>query len=85
MHKNMGKSIRGRRNMAERIPFRAELVIGQLVLITETDLTVLFEKEKANYVHSLDYEDLEKLADQALGETVILHIINGRATKVRVA
>lgn len=71
--------------MAERIPFRAELVIGQLVLITETDLTVLFEKEKANYVHSLDYEDLEKLADQALGETVILHIINGRATKVRVA
>ncbi len=71
--------------MAERIPFRAELVIGQLVLITDTDLTVLFEKEKATYLHSLDYESLEKLADQALGETVILHIINGRATKVRVA
>ena len=71
--------------MAERIPFRAELVIGQLVVITETDLTVLFEKEKATYPHSLDYESLEKLADQALGETVILQTMNGRVTKVKVS
>ncbi len=65
--------------------FRAELVIGQLILITDAELTVLFEKEKATYAHSLKYESLEKLADQALGETVILHIINGKATKVKVA
>jgi len=71
--------------MGDRAPFRAELVIGQLLVLTETDLTVLFEKEKATFPHTFDYEYLEKLADQALGETVILHTINGRVTKVKLA
>ena len=60
-------------------------VIGQLLVITERDLTVLFEKEKATFPHTFDYEHLEKLASQALGETVILHTINGRVTNVKVA
>jgi len=57
-------------------------VIGQLLVITETDLTVLHEKEKATFPHTFDYDFLENLADQALGETVILHTSNGRVTKV---
>jgi len=60
-------------------------VTGQLLVVTETDLTVLFEKEKATFPHTFNYGHLEKLADQALGETVILHTINGRVTKVNVA
>jgi len=64
-------------------------VIGQLLVLTETDLTVLFEsereKKKATFLHAFDYEDLEKLADQALGETVILHTINGRVTELKLA
>ena len=60
-------------------------VIGQLLVVTETDLTVLFEKEEATFPHTFNYEHLEKLADQALGETVVLHTTNGRVTKVNVA
>lgn len=60
-------------------------VIGQLLVITESGLTVLFEKEKATFPHSFDYEYLERLADQALGETVILQTMNGRVTEVKVS
>lgn len=60
-------------------------VIGQLLVITETDLTVLFEKERATFPHTFDYEYLEELADQALGETVTLQTMNGRVTKVKVS
>ena len=60
-------------------------VIGQLLVITETDLTVLHEKEKTTFSHSFDYDYLEELANQALGETVILHTTNGRVTKLYVA
>jgi len=64
-------------------PFRAEFVIGQLVMITEDSFKILVENGAQTLRHDFDYESLEKLAERFLGETVAFVVVNGRLTKVK--
>jgi len=64
-------------------PFRAEFIVGQLVLITEESFKILVENGAQTLQHEFNYESLEKLAEQFLGETVAFVLVNGRITKVK--
>jgi len=64
-------------------PFRAEFLIGQLILITERDFKILVENGAHTLPHDFDYESLERIADQFLGETVVLNVVNGKITKMK--
>ncbi len=64
-------------------PFRAELAVGQLVLITENDFKILVENGSQVVPHNFDYESLERIADEFLGETVAFTVVNGKITKMK--
>jgi len=63
--------------------FRAEFLIGQLVLVTERDFKILVENGSHTLPHDFDYESLERIADQFLGETVAFNVVNGKITKMK--
>lgn len=67
----------------ETRPFRAEFAVGQLVLITEDNFKILVENGAKVVPHEFDYESLERLADQFLGETVAFNVVNGKITKMK--
>lgn len=57
--------------------------MGQLVLITENDFKILVENGSQVVPHKFDYESLERLADEFLGETVAFTVVNGKITKMK--
>lgn len=67
----------------EMRPFRAEFIIGQLVLITEEVFKILVENGSHTLSHDLDYDSLQRVADRFLGETVGFGVVNGKITKMK--